>query len=99
MQHRKRRERPPVLEWTVFALAAFLALFLVYEVAKRRVKPPQPVAAPIDVPPVSLVPERAAPVAPSNQPPERLGKGTIAPLRTENLKAKRPATVIPAPPR
>lgn len=91
---RRRRERPKLFEWTVFVVAGALALFLVYEVAKRRVKPaPQR--------PVSLYAE--APPAPSSslppsqqEPPERALKGRTAAFKTERRKPRKKLDV-PAP--
>jgi hypothetical protein len=95
---RRRRERPPVFEWTVFAVAGFLALFIVYEVAKRRVKPAAPPAA------ASAILAPAAPSAPPaappsvSDPPERPLplKGHSYPVKTERRLLKQPSDV-PAP--
>ena len=95
----KRRHRPAALEYAVFGLTAFLAMFLLYELAKRRVKapvlpPPPAVSAYAPAPP-------AAPEAPgTEEPSERAGRGPLPPVkavRAEKVKPRRAPPVIPAP--
>lgn len=91
---RRRRERPALFEWTVFGVAIVLAAFLAYEVAKRRVKPAPPPAAPMyaEAPPA---PDRALPLS-QQAPPERARKGRTAPFKTERRKPRK-ALDVPAP--
>jgi hypothetical protein len=95
---RKRRERPPVFEWTVFAVAGFLALFIAYEVAKRRVKPvpPSQPAASLLAPAGPSAPPAAPPSV--SDPPEKPLKGHSYPIKTERRLPKKPSDV-PAPAR
>jgi hypothetical protein len=96
----KRRHRPASLDYAVFAVAAFLALFLVYEVAKRRVKPqtaPQDAAQPFIPPPgfAAPPPEVRAP----DMPPERGGRGPMPEIAVDRVVKRRPAVAVPQPPR
>lgn len=87
-----------MFEWTVFAVAGFLALFLAYEVAKRRVKPaPPPAAASSYLQPAGPSAPPAAPRTVSD-PPETPLKGRSYPLRTERRVPKK-GYDVPAPAR
>ncbi len=96
----KRRHRPASLDYAVFAVAGFLALFLVYEVAKRRVKPtpPPPAAAQPFIPPPGFAAAPATVFAPP-LPPERGGKGPLPAIAVDRVEKRRPAAAVPLPPR
>ncbi|MDX6769603.1 MAG: hypothetical protein SF051_08735, partial [Elusimicrobiota bacterium] len=81
----KRRGRPAALEYAVFGLAAFLALFLIYEAAKRAA----PVAparsggvAPVRADLAADPPTVFAPV----EPPERGGVGPLPRIATDRIE-------------
>lgn len=98
MRIRRSRERPLVIDWAVFALALFLAGFIAYELARRRVKAPAPAAAP-GLPEAPLAPP-GAPVQAPDLLPQRAGR--VVPgnpyVKTVIVPRKR-AGEIPPPPR
>lgn len=97
----KRRERPAAIDYAVFVIAAFLALFLVYEVAKRGARapvPPPPAPKPY-APQAAPAPLPVAPV-PRIEPPEQVGVGGLPPItidRVEKRRRRPPASPVPAP--
>lgn len=94
----KRRQRPAVVEYAVFALAAFLALFLVYEVAKRRVRPAVPAGYALpDAPPL---PPEAAPLK-AREPQQAVGQGMLPRHHVDRVERpkRRPGAPIPTPDR
>lgn len=92
----RRRHRPASLDYAVFAVAGALALFLAFEVAKRRVKPqPSEATEQPFIPPPGFVPPAATPYVP-DEPPERGGR-RMPEIAVDRVEKRRPLGAVPPP--